>query len=67
MWQLILEEQGPGNSELEESPCTDHWKAANADTTRTTYKEFQQSGIFLSACQHGLILFLADMIQSGEL
>ena len=65
--QQILEEGGPGDTEQEESPCTDCWKAAKADTIRTTYKEFQQSGIFLSACRHGLILFLADMIHSGEL
>lgn len=47
--------------------CTDHWKAANADANKRTYKEFEQSGIFLSACRHGFILFLTDMICSGEL
>ncbi|KIY46236.1 hypothetical protein FISHEDRAFT_75841 [Fistulina hepatica ATCC 64428] len=28
---------------------------------------YRETGIFVAACQHGLILWLADMIESGEL
>jgi hypothetical protein len=31
------------------------------------FKMFDESGIFLCACRHGLILLMCDMVQSGEL
>ncbi|KAF8507268.1 hypothetical protein JB92DRAFT_2793630 [Gautieria morchelliformis] len=50
-----------------DTTCTDRWKAANADAVKATYKEFDESGIFLSACRHGFIILIADMVRSGEL
>ena len=32
-----------------------------------TVKVFEQTGIFLSACRHGIILTCAEMLRSGEL
>jgi hypothetical protein len=40
------------------------WKAAGE---KGTWGIFEESGIFASACRHGLILWIADMIRSGEL
>jgi len=31
------------------------------------FKMFDESGLFLCACEHGFILLFCDMIQSGEL
>lgn len=28
---------------------------------------FDETGVFLALCQHGFVLVLADMVQSGEL
>ena len=62
-----LGDGGPMDGNMIETMCTDNWKAARAETTKISYKEFEQSGIFISACRHGFILFLTDMIHSGEL
>lgn len=41
-----------------------HWKAAGK---KGTWGIFEESGIFASACRHGFILWIVDMIRSGEL
>lgn len=47
--------------------CVRNWKAAAADEKKRTWNIFDETGIFASACRHGFILWIADMIQSGEL
>ncbi|KAG6886946.1 hypothetical protein C0992_001539, partial [Termitomyces sp. T32_za158] len=49
------------------TPCTNNWKAAAADSKKKTWAIFDEAGIFASACRHRIILWLADMVQSGEL
>ncbi|KAH9910179.1 uncharacterized protein BXZ73DRAFT_59083 [Epithele typhae] len=49
------------------SPCATNWKAAAADEKKKAWGGFDETGIFASACRHGRILWIADMIQSGEL
>jgi hypothetical protein len=44
--------------------CPTNWKAA---AELGTWGVFQESGLFASACRHGLILWIADLIRSGEL
>ncbi|KAG2029849.1 hypothetical protein BDR03DRAFT_1041183, partial [Suillus americanus] len=46
--------------------CTDNWKAANS-TEENTVRVFEQTGIFLSACRHGIIQMVTEMRRSGEL
>ncbi|KAG2337903.1 hypothetical protein BDR05DRAFT_1004689 [Suillus weaverae] len=46
--------------------CTDNWKAANS-TTENTVNIFEQTGIFLSVCRHGMVQTIAEMQYSGEL
>ena len=49
-------------------PCADHWKAAAADNKKTlSGAAFDETGWFVCACRHGLILWVVDMIRSGEL
>lgn len=47
--------------------CTENWKAAAADQHKKMWSIFQESGYFVSACRHGFVLWVADMIRSGEL
>ncbi|KAH9885089.1 hypothetical protein C8Q73DRAFT_749296 [Cubamyces lactineus] len=49
------------------SPCAKTWKAAAADEKKHTWGIFDETGIFACACRHGLILWLVDMVRSGEL
>lgn len=47
--------------------CTDRWRAANADAKKCLKKPFEETGIFLSTCRHGIIWTIVDMLHSGEL
>ncbi|KAJ8454198.1 hypothetical protein ONZ51_g13169 [Trametes cubensis] len=47
--------------------CTKHWKSAARDEDKKMWGIFDESGIFASACRHGFILWITDMIRSGEL
>ena len=48
------------------SPCANNWKAAQSDSKKRTWGIFAETGLFASACRHGLILWIADMVRSGE-
>lgn len=56
---------GLSNSDI--SACTIRWKAAQSDETKKMWSIFQELGLFASACRHGFILWIADLIRSGEL
>ena len=47
-------------------PCASNWKAAVSMEKKRMWGVFDETGIFASACPHGFILWLADMVQSGE-
>ncbi|KAJ3804751.1 hypothetical protein F5876DRAFT_52960 [Lentinula aff. lateritia] len=47
--------------------CTSNWKAAAGDAAKKMWDGFHETGIFASACRHGFIIWLTDMIRSGEL
>ena len=47
--------------------CADNWKASQADEVRRMWNIYEETGVFAAACRHGLILWLADMVRSGEL
>ncbi len=59
----------PTDGETQEglSDCARNWKAAAADGNKKMWAIFEETGIFASACRHGLILWVADMVRSGEL
>jgi hypothetical protein len=50
----------------DESKCTENWKTANT-VSENTVKVFDQTGIFISACRHGILQTLVEMRKSGEL
>ena len=47
--------------------CASNWKAVATTERKKMWGVFDETSIFTSACPHGLILWLVDMIQSGEL
>jgi len=58
---------GPGkNGHADPGPCANNWKAAQSDSKKRMWGIFSETGLFASACRHGFILWIADMIRSGE-
>lgn len=49
------------------SACASNWIAAVSDDKKRMWAIFEETGIFASCCRHGFILWLVDMIRSGEL
>lgn len=47
--------------------CVKNWKSAADDDSKRMWAIFDESGVFMSACRHGFILWIIDMIRSGEL
>ncbi|KAG6874100.1 hypothetical protein C0992_008122, partial [Termitomyces sp. T32_za158] len=47
-------------------PCAENWKAAANESSKKMWAIFNETGIFASACRHGLILWIIDMMRSGE-
>ncbi|KAG6882148.1 hypothetical protein C0993_011756 [Termitomyces sp. T159_Od127] len=49
------------------TPCAENWKAAAAESNKKMWAIFEETSIFVGACRHGLILWIMDMLRSGEL
>jgi hypothetical protein len=49
------------------SECTRNWKAARPDSEKRMWEHYDETGIFIISCRHGNVLFVCDMIKSGEL
>ncbi|KAG1884774.1 hypothetical protein F4604DRAFT_1919295 [Suillus subluteus] len=49
------------------SDCSKNWKAAANEEKKHMWSVFDETGIFVSACRHGLLLWVTDMVRSGEL
>lgn len=47
--------------------CTDNWKAAAPDAEKRAWDAFDETGFFISACRHQIVLTICDMVRSGEL
>ncbi|KIK40526.1 hypothetical protein CY34DRAFT_87202, partial [Suillus luteus UH-Slu-Lm8-n1] len=47
--------------------CTESWKATSADAKKKSWGIFKEADIFASGYRHGMILWIADMVRSGEL
>ena len=47
--------------------CGSNWKAATSKELPPATKEvFEQTGVFACLCQHGIVEFLMEFVQSGE-
>jgi len=60
-------EGDPTDGHASEATCVDWWCAANADSLKGMHNTFAEMGVFISACQHGIIWTIIDMMWSGEL
>jgi hypothetical protein len=49
------------------SPCATQWKASAAEHQKRSLDIYESTGMFVSACRHGLILKACEMVRSGEL
>ncbi|KAJ4465974.1 hypothetical protein C8J55DRAFT_565970 [Lentinula edodes] len=66
----IDEEHGDPTDGIEDSElvqCTENWKAAAANQQKKMWGISHESEYFASACRHGFVFWVADMIRSGEL
>lgn len=66
-WVDDPDQAGPADGDDNDTTCTERWKAAMSDQYKKMWNVFRESGIFISACRHGLIWQVVDMIRSGEL
>lgn len=53
-----------GDNGLED--CVNNWKAAADDNKKRSWGIFDENGVFAMACRHGFLLWIADMVKSGE-
>ncbi|KAI0054626.1 hypothetical protein BV25DRAFT_1816807, partial [Artomyces pyxidatus] len=50
------------------SKCTENWRTENANTMGKGVTEvFDQTGVFVGVCRHGIVEVVVEMIRSGEL
>ncbi|KAI6135980.1 hypothetical protein F5141DRAFT_1059245 [Pisolithus sp. B1] len=62
-WQAdhsLIDKDGDSNL------CAEHWKNMKDSTTQKMWNVFDESGVFITVCQHGFCLLITDMVQSGE-
>jgi hypothetical protein len=57
----------PTNLDSILSVCAERWKANRADEKKGFSGCYDESGIFIAICRHGILLLVCDMIASGEL
>ncbi|KIJ39953.1 hypothetical protein M422DRAFT_145220, partial [Sphaerobolus stellatus SS14] len=47
--------------------CIQRWRNAGPEERKRMWQIFVETGIFVAVCRHGFMLYICDMIQSGEL
>ncbi|KAF8878306.1 hypothetical protein BD779DRAFT_1613056 [Infundibulicybe gibba] len=47
--------------------CVNRWRNAGPEERKKMFSMFDESGIFIASCRHRSVLFVCDMIKSGEL
>ncbi|KAF6754506.1 hypothetical protein DFP72DRAFT_1068533 [Ephemerocybe angulata] len=60
------EDESAVKADLEISECVKNWKAAQSDNKKRVMDMFDETGWFASGCRHGIILWVADMVRTGE-
>lgn len=49
------------------SDCAEKWKANADDDKKVMWDCFEECGIFITICRHGILLLSCDIVKSGEL
>ncbi|EIW82668.1 hypothetical protein CONPUDRAFT_51967, partial [Coniophora puteana RWD-64-598 SS2] len=55
------------DNEGQSGRCTSDFRASRPDGHKTALDIYETTGIFASACQHGIIQKICEMVRSGEL
>ncbi|KAF8521797.1 hypothetical protein BU17DRAFT_87722 [Hysterangium stoloniferum] len=63
----VCEEGDPTDGNPAIVVCTDQWKVTNADKMKILLNSFDETGVFIAACHHGIVWIISDMVKSGEL
>ena len=63
----MLEQKPPMDSEdgmadTNASQCVKNWIAALPNSLKSMFTRFDETGLFVALCRHGLIEFVCDMI-----
>ncbi|KAF6757867.1 hypothetical protein DFP72DRAFT_1108913 [Ephemerocybe angulata] len=66
VWDGDLAEEDEKANVGDVPECVKNWKAAQTDAKKRALDMFDETGWFVCGCRHGLILWAADMVQSGE-
>ncbi|KXN83359.1 hypothetical protein AN958_01534 [Leucoagaricus sp. SymC.cos] len=65
--QEQLQNMIPGSDFEDNNPCATRWSNMINDITSRMWSVFEETGVFLALCRHGMVLLIADMVRSGEL
>ncbi|KAG1780720.1 hypothetical protein EV702DRAFT_1023402 [Suillus placidus] len=57
-----VDEDTPANNS-----CAGRWKNMDDTKTKKAWGIYDETGVFVAVCRHGVVLLIADMVQSGEL
>ncbi|KAI1782046.1 hypothetical protein LXA43DRAFT_977781 [Ganoderma leucocontextum] len=66
-WEDDDSGEGDPTDGAPDSACATNWKAATSDEKKRSWSAFHETGIFASCCRHGIMLWIIDMVKSGEL
>lgn len=55
----------PQNGDVDQ--CVKNWKAAASDDKKRSWAVYDETGIYAAVCRHHSILWICDMVRSGEL
>lgn len=62
-----INEGSPVDGLEEQTPCTTRWVNLASDAQKRMWGIFDETGIFIAACRHGVVFSICDMVRSGEL
>ena len=65
--QSVQDEGTPADGSDDRTSCEDRWLNLAADSTKKMWGTFDETGIFVATCRHGMVMLICDMIRSGEL
>ena len=51
----------------EDSVCAERWANLADDSKKHQWGLFEEAGVFVTVCRHGLVLRMCDIVRSGEL
>ena len=65
--ETSLEKEPVNDSDPKMSKCGDRWRNAGPESRKQMFSLFDETGVFIACCHHRTVLYVCDMIQSGEL